>query len=106
MSGFIPTNATIAILPRNKAVAPTANHRVQLVVPQSAMERVSGEGHQILRHLYDDSGTAYRRNDQITITGEDGFAAPDILVLYVEGIDSQPDPLGYVHCMLVATAPN
>ena len=44
MSNTLPTNATISILPRNRAIQPTARLRVQLVVPSGAMERISGTG--------------------------------------------------------------
>ena len=103
MSNTLPTNAAISILPRNRAVPPVARLRVQLVVPSGAMERISGTGNIIDRHLYDDSGQTYRRNDEITILAIDGRAAPDIVTLFVESVETQPDPLGYVHCLLTSS---
>jgi len=103
MSNILPTNATISILPRNRAVPPVARLRVQLVVPTGAMERISGTGNIIDRHLYDDSGQSYRRNDEITILALDERAAPDIVTLFVESVGTQPGPLGYVHCLLTSS---
>ena len=90
MANTLPTNATIAILPRNRAIQPTARIRVQLVVPSGAMERISGTGNIIDRHLYDDSGQVYRRNDEVTILAIDGRAAPDIVTLFVESVRRSP----------------
>ena len=45
----------------------------------------------------------YRRNDEVTILAIDGRAAPDIVTLFVESVETQPDPLGYVHCLLTSS---